>query len=419
MGEVAEIHLHGSGVSRAVLIDYLSLTTRFESDSEIPNLLAGVKSAVLDVVGYAETSPMPRTGNYGQGEKFDRINGQIKWTSYTQAALNDWDELGRCVGTMNVTFTGSSGIGMVPIDRAMSLIQALADLGFGLCRRIDLTVDVYDDWDMDIFYIRDALEQGRWRIPRRDPRTFTWQGSLAPEPGKPTPATLYLGRKDSLSRVVVYDKAAQLGQERAWIRFERVTRGEDAQRVFEALLGAIDAAWETGTAVELLDNFVTAAVKEAADIRDVTGFPDYPDLPKNWMRSPTAITPPMLSNAYQQVAPLNLGELRLAGGFAAQARHAIRSTGKTVWKMAILEVAQGREPGAVALHMGYPHHKRVTDEDFMEMAQVSGIPIEELEAAEEEAILQFWKSEGLELTDVTSDRSLLRAEALKRLTTKA
>ena len=416
MEQVTPPVMHGANPSREIRVDFLSLSVKFERDDECDRLRTAIKAAVLAVVGYAETTAMTRCGNFGEGEKFDRFSAQIKWTKHTMAALNDWDELGRCVGVLNVSFTGSAGIGGLGIERGMSLIQSLFDLGLNSCKRIDLAIDCYDDWDLDIFAIQEHLKSGAWRIPRRDVSTFRYIGALVPRPDRPTPATLYLGPIGSPSLVVIYDKAAEKAQDRAWIRFERVSKGTEAQTVFDELLTTVDAAWETGTALELLDNFVTGAVKQAADIREVTGFPDYPKLPKNWMRSPMARTPDMLSTAYAQIAPLTVGELRLQGGFAAQARHAIRSTGKTIWKMAILEVAQGRDPGSVALTMGFPHHQRVTDEDFMEMAQVSNVAIADLEAAELKAINLLIEISGADAHCVGSDRTLLREEALKRLT---
>ena len=416
MEEVTAPVMRGASPSREIRVDYLSLTVRFDRDDECARLRTAIKAAVLATCGYAETKPMTRCGNYGEGEQFTRINGKIKWTTHTMAAINDWDELGRCVGTLNVTFTGSSGIGGLGIEKGMSLIQSFADLGLRSCRRIDLAIDCYDDWDLDIFEIKRQLEEGHWRIPRRDVSTFRYIGALVPRADRPTAATLYLGPIGSPSHVVIYDKAAEKEQDRAWVRFERVTKGIEAQTVFDALLATVDAAWETGTALELLDNFVTGAVKQAADIRDVTGFPDYPKLPKNWTRSPMASTPPMLSTAYAQIAPLEIGELRLQGGFAAQARHAIRSTGKTIWKMAILSVAQGRDPGSVALTMGFPHHQRITDEDFMELAQVSDIAIADLEQAECKAINLLIEISGADAHCIGSDRTMLREDALKRLT---
>ena len=416
MPEVTAPIIKGQRPSREPLVDYLSLTTRFQRDDEVPKLREVIKSLVRSITGYGETTPLTKTGNFGDGEKFTRINGQIKWTTYTQATLNDWDEQGRCVGTLNVTFTGSSGIGSLPISKAFSLIQGLADLGLRSCRRIDLTVDVFDDWDLDLFVVKQQLEDGYWRIPRRDASTFRWMGSIKRREDGPTPATLYLGPVGSSSLVVIYDKGAQQGREQAWIRFERVTKGDEAQLLFEALLGAVDAAWETGCAVELLDKFVTSAIKQAADIRDVSSFPEFPHLPKNWTRSPMAETPDMLSTVYEQVAPLTIGEMRLQGGLAAQARHAIRSTGKTIWKFAIIQEGHGRDPGAVALQMGFPHHNRITDEDFMEMAQACHLTIEELEAAEVAVINRYIALSGQDVHVLSSDRQELRAEALAKLT---
>ncbi len=66
--------------------------------------------------------------------------------------------------------------------------------------------------------------------------------------------------------------------------------------------------------------------------------------------------------------------------------------------------------------MGFPHHQRITDEDFVELAQVSNIAIADLEAAELKAINLLIEISGADVHCVGSDRTMLREEALKRLT---
>jgi hypothetical protein len=397
------------------LLDWLSVSRRTTKDSEIHELREAIKAITRDHFSVSDTVPMRSAGNFEAGEKFEHLGGEIKWTTRTAAALNQWDEEGRCVGWVNVTFRGSTGIGKLDADRAVSLCSSLKDLGFDQCRRVDCTIDLFDDEVLSVFLIREHLIQGSWRIPRRDVNSFRFHGALVENQAAPTPATLYLSSKTAETQVVVYDKAAQLEREGGWIRFEMKAKRDQAADVYQALLEASDASAEHGHALIHVDSVITSAVRNAADIRDVTRFPTYPVLPRNWMRSPKAQLPAELAPVFMQVAPLDVASIKVAGGFAAQVRHAIKSTGKTTWKLCILTKANGTSPGPVALEMGFPHYERIGSDDFMEMAQQSDRSIAELEQAELACINEFIELKGFDVRATGSDRTELRSEAMKGL----
>ena len=414
--QVAPAVLADGRAIRQSKIDWLSLSADSETDDAMRARVEATRSVIRDACGYGEVEEMKSAGNFGEGLKFTRFGAEIKWTTRTQATINDWDEQGRCVGKTSLVLRGSSGIGSLPLDKAVSLITSLIDLGFVHCKRIDTTVDLFDDPYLDVFVIKEMLERGEWRIPRRDPKSYVWHGSVIRREGEPTPSTLYLAPKSSDNRVTIYDKGAQMESHRPWIRFERKSTKENAQAVFEALLERAEAVWEGGMALPALDKFVRETLKASADIRDVSQFPEFPNLPKNWMRSPNAKTPECLEPVLGEVAALDLTDFRISGGLAAQFRHAIRSTGKCVWKMCLIHLALGKDPGRVAIELGFPHHGRITDEDFVEMAQASGVTIEALEQAELSAQQLFIEMTGADVHVVGSDRTELRREALARLT---
>ena len=397
-------------------IDWLSLTADSQSDAAIRELVETTRSLIRDACGYGETKVMTRPGNFGEGLTFTRFGADIKWTTRTQATLNDWDEQGRCVGKVSLTLRGSSGIGSLALDKAVSLITSLVNLGYVRCRRIDTTVDLFDDPYLDVFVIKEMLERGDWRIPRRDPHSYAFHGAVKRRSDGPTPSTLYLAPRSSDNRVTIYDKGAQMEAQRPWIRFERTSRSDNAQAVMDALLNKADAVWEGGLALPVLDMFVRETLKDAADIRDVTQFPEFPKLPKNWMRSPNAKTPECLEPVLGEAGALDLSDFRISGGLAAQFRHTIRSNGKCIWKMCLISLATGKDPGPVALEIGFPHHGRITDEDFIEMSQASGVTIGQLEKAELSAQQQFIDLTGADVNVLESDRTELRKEALARLT---
>lgn len=413
--EIAMVTLVRSGPARRSLIDWLSVTRQTESDREFGPLRDAVCSAIRAHTGYGEVKEMTSSGNFGEGLRFTRFGGEIKWTTRTQAEINDWDEQGRCVGAMNVTLRGGTGIGSLPVDKAFSLVHTLGELGFDRCRRIDTTIDYVDDWDLSLFHMRRQLAEGYWRIPRRDPKAFAWNGAVVERYGTPTPGTLYLAPASSDSRLAIYDKGAEQEQERAWLRFEARHSRDAAQGLFDELQRVNEGVMEGDLPLHALDRFVTAAVRRSGDIRDVTGFESFPKLPKNWMRSPTAKTPDELAPVFGMVAPLDISDHRIKGGFASQVRHTARSSGRTIWKLCIIAISQGNDPGPVAMDLGFTSFGLLTAEDFQEMAQTADIPVADLEKAELKAITQKAQSEGVDLEVVSSHRTELRAEALKRV----
>lgn len=405
----------GSVPQRLSFIDWLSVSQRVQRDEEINDLIEAVESLIRSHFGYGESKPMKRPGNFGEGRKYTRVGGFIRWTKYTMAALNDWDEEGRCVGWVNLVLTGQDGIGSLHIDRACSLLLSLESLGFLVARRIDLTIDVVDHEDLTVLGMRDRLQYGDWKIPRRDPACYRYMGAVCPVEGKQQPATLYLSSKSSDNLVRVYDKSGQLGLERPHIRFELESTGQHARTVYQELLKVSEKAFAAGSVTADLDTFITSAVRASADIRDVTGFPDRSQLPTNWARSPLSPMPEILSPVFQAVAPLYLAETRLHGGFAAQIRHASKSSGKAIWKVCIIQTAQGKDPGAVAFALGLEHHRRITEEDFIEMAQQTGLEQEVLEQAELDAITNGCRALGMDVVALDSDKTLLRKDLRKAL----
>ena len=88
----------------------------------------------------------------------------------------------------------------------------------------------------------------------------------------------------------------------------------------------------------------------------------------------------------------------------------MRSSSKHVWRLAVISQAKGDDPGAVALTVGAPGAHSIQDEDFMEMSQVSGCSIADLEQAERDCVTALCKLHGLDVECVTTDRIRLREE---------
>ena len=91
----------------------------------------------------------------------------------------------------------------------------------------------------------------------------------------------------------------------------------------------------------------------------------------------------------------------------------MRSGGPHMWRLAIILIAKGQDPGAGFLTMGGSSAGLVSDEDFKDMSQTSGISIAALEAAEVEAHNQLLALHGVDAKCIGSDRSLLREELLR------
>ena len=407
--------VQGACPSRRSVLDWLSVSRLTESDREIAALREAVQSLIREHCGYGETVPMKSAGNFGDGEKFKRFGAELKWTTRTQALINGWDEQGRCVGWINFTARGSSGVGGLSLLNAVSLLTSLRDLGFDVVRRVDATVDLFDSPDLSLFLMKSRLESGLWKIPRRFPSSLTYFGPLIDAAGRPQPATLYLGSDDSPTRLVVYDKGAQLGEEKPWLRFECRCRHEGADWAIRTLLEAADAAYESGCAEVLMDRAVVGIVRGSADIKDVSAFNDVKALPKNWIRSPLAVMPDELVPVFGEIAPLRVAELKLRGGFASRVRHLQRSAGPTLWKLCLMEVAQGRDPGALSLSLAAGSAARLSPEDFEEVARLMNVPPAAVEQAEVDLINLCCRLFDLDEQILFSDKQAIRADMAVRI----
>lgn len=403
--------ISGAGPQRRSLIDWLSVSRSGCSDREMRELQKAVGALVRDVTGYGETEPMKSAGNFGEGHRFKRFGAEIKLTTHTQAELNHWHEQGRCVGTINFTARGGTGIGSLPVDSAVSLLSSLRQLGFDSPTRVDCTIDLFDDTELSLSLMKQRLESLQWRIPRRKLENITYIGPLIDVDGRPQAASLYLGSRTAPTRVTVYDKAVQMEQDRPWLRFECRCQGEGASWAFQELLEASDAAFESGNALLFLDRAIVGIVRSEADIRDVTAFNDVKRLPKNWMRSPLSVMPDLLAPVFGQIAPLELDRIRIDNGLASRIRHVQHSGGKTIWQICLLQVAAGHELCNSMLQLGMGAAFRLSPEDFEELAKQSGRTPAEIEQAEVDLLNLVCERFNYDERILFSDKQAVRAEA--------
>ena len=356
---------------------------------------------------------MQSAGNYLAGEKWEKFGAELKWSSQTHADLIDADYDGRCVNTVNVVLRGASGIGSLPLANGLELLNQLYSLGFDRIRRLDLSVDVFNAEDLRTRAIANYLEAGLWRIPRRDAKSFTYVGPLKDSVEGTKGATLYIGAKGSDVQVCIYDKGLQKELQAPWLRVEVRFKGEPALEAFLRLQQFIDGAMESGSPDTHLDDGVVRLVRGACDIRDVRRWKGLDQLPKNWASDRLTSYPELMHPVFAETAPLQVGHFKASGSFAARTRHLMRSGGKHIWRLAIISVAKGTDPGAIGLTMGAPSAGLITDEDFEDMAQVSGFSIAELEKAECKAHTLLAELHGIDAECIGSDRTDLREELLK------
>jgi hypothetical protein len=387
----------------------LSISSKCPDDRAIAQLREAAKAAIRDAFGYGDTNPMKGAGNFGEGEEFVRVGGRLRWTTYTQAQINDWNEQGRCVGWVNLELFGSSGIGRLPPDQALSLFSSLVEIGFTVVRRIDSTIDLFDHPTLSVDLIRRKFEKGVWKIPRRDPLTYFLHGPILQPDHGTLEGSLYLGPSSAPSRVTIYNKGAQKGSERPWIRFELRSRREHASELWERLVALSGSIFEGGHVFELANDAITAAVRSSADIFDISAFNDIKNLPKNWTRSPMAKLPDELHPVFAAVAPMDLGDLKIRGGYASAVRHHIRSSSKAIWKMCLVMAAHGDDPGKAALLLGIQSAMRLSKEDFEEMARDTNTAPADLEKAELTCLSLAARYEGFDIDVTSSDKTELRA----------
>lgn len=398
---------------RRCLCDWASLTSKVNDETELQALLAVTRKTVSGTVGTYETKRMRSAGNFLDGEVWERFGAELKWSTETAARLIDADFDGRCVNHVNVVLKGGSGIGSLPLLCGSGLLSELHGLGYSRCPRLDLSIDVTHLPELTVRFIADRLRVGDWRIPRRGPADYVFHGPLADSAEQKKGSTLYIGSRDSEIQVCVYDKGRREGVSFPWIRIEVRYRKERATEALYRLVQAYDSAMESGDSEAHIDHAVVGLVRSAFDVRDVSKYRGTRKLPKNWANDRLTSYPELMSNVFEETAPIYVGSFKATGVFASRTRHLSRSGGKHLWRLAIISIARGGSPGDIALTMGAPYAGSISEEDFKDMAQTSGCTIAELEAAEIEAHTQLLKLHGIDAQCIGSDRSLVREELLR------
>ena len=198
-----------------------------------------------------------------------------------------------------------------------------------------------------------------------------------------------------------------------WIRIEVRFRQERATEALYRLVQAYDSAMESTDPPAYLDKAVVGLVRSAFDVRDVSKYRGTAKLPKNWANERLTNYPEIMSRVFEEAAPIYVGSFKATGVFASRTRHLSRSGGKHMWRLAIISIARGGDPGDIALTMGAPHAGSVSEEDFKDMSQTSGCSIAELEKAEIECHSRLLKLHGIDAQCIGSDRSLVREELLR------
>ena len=353
---------------------------------------------------------MKSAGNYLAGKKWEKFGAELKWSSSTAADLIGADYSGRCVNSVNVVLKGSSGIGSLPLSRAAELLSQLQAIGFTRICRMDLTIDVFNCPELRTRAIANALEQELWKIPRRDPRTFTYQGPLQDDATGKKGATLYIGARGADVQVCMYDKGLQLDQQDPWWRLETRLRNTPAEEAFYRLQQFADTAMESCHPDEYIQNAVVALVRGTCDIRDISKYKGRDKLPKNWASDSLTSYPSLMHPVFGETAPLQVGSFKAVNTFASRTRHMMRSSAKHMWRLAIISIAKGREPGDVALTIGAPGCFQISDEDFMEMSQVSGHSIADLEKAELQCHTKLLALHGIDKECIASNRTEIREQ---------
>lgn len=376
-------------------------------------LLPITEKTVSDAVQTSETKPLRSAGNFLDGIQWERFGAELKWSSETAALLINANHVGRCVNHVNVRMKGGTGIGSLPLSSAIGLVSELHGLGFDRARRIDLAIDVFNQPELTVRFIANQLKEGLWRIPRRDPASYIFHGPLLDSEKHKKGSTLYIGTRESEIQVCIYDKGRREGAAFPWIRIEVRFNQERAVEVLLRLDQAFDSAMETADPAAHLDKAVVSLVRGAFDVRDVSKYPRTSNLPKNWANSQSITYPDLMSNVFEETAPLHVGSFKASGVFASRTRHLSRSGGKHIWRLAIIAAAIDGNPGSVALTVGAPYAGCVSDEDFKDMSQTSGKTIAELEAAEIKCHSLLAELHGIDVDCIASDRSLVREELLR------
>ena len=401
--------------TRRCLCDWASITSKVDNQQELEKVRAVAQKTLSDSVGTSAVIPLKSAGNYFHGLKWEKFGAQLRWSDATTADLLDADYQGRCVNSLNLMLRGSSGIGALPITHAADLLSQLQAIGFSYPRRIDLSVDVFNHPALSVRLIADQLKSGDWKIPRRDPASFVFHGPIIEGRDKRKGSTLYIGGRDSDVQVVIYDKGAQLESEGSWLRIEVRYKDEPAAEALYRLTDAANAGMDSADPDAFLDKAVVGMVRSAADIRDISKYKGRSSLPRNWAKEGLTTYPDLMHPVFAETAPLQVGGFKAINTFASRTRHLMRSSSKHMWRLAVISMAKGDDPGAVALTVGAPGAHAISDEDFSEMSQISGFTVAALEQAEKSCVTALCKLHNLDVECVTTDRIRMREEFARSL----
>jgi hypothetical protein len=201
----------------------------------------------------------------------------------------------------------------------------------------------------------------------------------------------------------------------SWIRIEVRYKDEPAQEALYRLDQAQNAAMDSANPEAFLDRAVVGMVRSACDIRDVSRYKGRTSLPKNWASPSLTSYPSLMHPVFEETAALQIGGFKAHNTFASRTRHLMRSSSKHVWRLAVISMARGEDPGSVALTVGAPGAHEISDEDFCEMAQCCGCSIAELEKAEVACHTALCKLHGIDADCIASDRTRMREEFARSL----
>lgn len=401
--------------SRRCLCDWASLTSRVSGQPELEKVRDTATRVISDNVNTRSVIPLKSAGNYLDGHKWEKFGATLRWSSDTAAELIGADPVGRCVNTLNVQLRGGTGIGSLRITHGAALLEQLQAIGFSSCRRLDLSIDVFNHPALSVRLISDRLASGDWKIPRRDPATYVFHGPIVTAKDSRRGSTLYIGSKDSDVQVCIYDKGAQQETVNEWLRLEVRFKDEPAQEALFRLIEAHNAAMDSADPEAFLDKAVVGMVRDACDIRDVSKYKELDKLPRNWAQDRLTTYPSLMHPVFAETAPLQIGSFKAVNTFASRTRHLMRSSSKHIWRLAVIAQAKGDDPGSVALTMGAPGAGGIQEEDWIEMSQCSGFTVQELEAAERSCVSALCKVHGIDAECLWTDRTRMREEFARSL----
>lgn len=163
----------------------------------------------------------------------DRPISDLKWYSHHQPLVCgriDWNPL-KPEQKQLVTLTGDD-LSRARADgvNEQALVAYALKLADFHATRIDLCIDVTGGPFRDPLDVLEAFQQGRCITKARTAnRVDNWRG------GERAGITVYIGSRDSLTFVRIYDKRAQMGEGPPWTRIEIEIKGDLADSVCQAV----------------------------------------------------------------------------------------------------------------------------------------------------------------------------------------